>query len=494
MKKTMRLRIILCLAVMLLGSTTMQAASKVKYPGPKQYIWRYTLRDKQGTAYSLDHPGRWLSHKSIERRRRQGLSLDSTDLPVSARYLREMERQASHNKKPDWQFVGTSRWQNTVLVRSTDTLLLRCLAELDFVSEARQVWQSPDSIERRGPKIKVHEGWNPWDSIRDDRYGNGREQIEMLSGQRLHDIGCKGKGITIAVLDGGFQNCNEISALQRANIVGGKNFVWNPESRGQAPDLRVLRSEEPVPEILCRETDHGTKVLSTMATNEPQVLVGTAPEARYWLLRSEDQQSEQPVEEDYWTMAAEFADSVGVDIISSSLGYSNYDGTDNDYRQRDLDGRTALISRSASMLAQKGIILVSSAGNAGMGPWKKIEVPGDANNILTVGALNRQKENAPFSGVGPTQDGRVKPDVMALGSPAVLISGRGTIVRDMGTSFSTPIVAGLVACLWQALPEKTALDIIALVRQTASQHDQPDNIYGYGIPNFWRAYMIGKME
>ena len=495
--KTLRtIRLMLVLAVALLGGTAARdsaarAASKVKYPGPKQYIWRYTLRDKQGTAYALDHPGRWLSHNSIERRRRQGLSLDSTDLPVSARYLREMERQANQR---NWQFVGTSRWQNTVLVRSTDTLLLRRLAELDFVREARQVWQSPDSIERRGPKIKVHEGWNPWDSIRGDLYGNGREQIEMLSGQRLHDIGCRGKGITIAVLDGGFQNCDEIAALQRANIVGGKNFVWSPESRGQAPDLRTLRSEEPVPEILYREMDHGTKVLSTMATNEPQVLVGTAPEARYWLLRCEDQQTEQPVEEDYWTMAAEFADSAGVDIISSSLGYSNYDGTNDDYRQRDLNGRTALISRSASMLAQKGIILVSSAGNAGMGPWKKIEVPGDANDILTVGALNREKENAPFSGIGPTQDGRVKPDVMALGSPAVLISGRGTIVRDMGTSFSTPIVAGLVACLWQALPEKTALDIITLVRQTASQHDEPDNIYGYGIPNFWRAYMIGKME
>jgi len=498
MKKLVTIRLMICLAVTLLGGTAAQAASKVKYPGPKQYIWRYALRDKQGTAYALEHPGRWLSHKSIERRRRQGLLLDSTDLPVSAKYLKEMERQANppirRRGKPDWQFVGTSRWQNTVLVRSNDTLLLRSLASLDFVSEARQVWQSPDSVERRSPKIKVHDGWNPWDSIRGDRYGNGREQIEMLSGHRLHDIGCRGKGMTIAVIDGGFQNCNEIPALQRANIVGGKNFVWNPESRGQSPDLRILRSGEPVPMILFRETDHGTKVLSTMATDEPQVLVGTAPEARYWLLRSEDEQTEQPIEEDYWTMAAEFADSAGVDIISSSLGYSNYDGTDNDYRQRDLDGRTALISRSASMLARKGIILVTSAGNSGMGPWKKIEVPGDANDILTVGALNRQKENAPFSGVGPTQDARVKPDVMALGSPAVLISGRGTIVRDMGTSFSTPIVAGLVACLWQALPGKTALDIIALVRQTASQHDQPDNIYGYGIPNFWRAYMIGKME
>lgn len=501
MKKTMCLRIILCLSVALLGGTAVKAANKVKYPGPKQYIWRYTLRDKEGSAYSLDHPGRWLSHKSIERRRRQSLSLDSTDLPVNPRYVREMEKQAAGIAKgegrrtAEWQTIGTSRWHNTVLFRSTDTTLLRRLAELDFVKDVRQVWVSPDSIERRGPKIKVHEGWNPWDSIRGEIYGNGKEQIEMLSGHRLHDIGCKGKGMTIAVLDGGFQNTNEIPALQRANILGARDFVC-PEKPGISGNSGIPSASGTAadPDRIFRETDHGTKVLSTMATNESQVLVGTAPEARYWLLRSEDQQSEQPVEEDYWTMAAEFADSAGVDIISSSLGYSNYDGTDNDYRQRDLDGRTALISRSASMLAQKGIILVSSAGNAGMGPWKKIEVPGDANDILTVGALNRQKENAPFSGVGPTQDGRVKPDVMALGSPAVLISGRGTIVRDMGTSFSTPIVAGLVACLWQALPEKTALDIIALVRQTASQHDEPDNIYGYGIPNFWRAYMIGKVE
>jgi subtilisin family serine protease len=231
-----------------------------------------------------------------------------------------------------------------------------------------------------------------------------------------------------------------------------------------------------------------------MAANEPQILVGTAPEARYWLLRCEDQQTEQPVEEDYWTIAAEFADSAGVDIISSSLGYNEYDEGRGSYRLRDLDGQTALISRTASMLAQKGIILVNSAGNLGMGPWKKITFPADANDILTVGAVNIDRKNAPFCGVGPTQDGRVKPDVLALGSPASLISGRGTVIRDMGTSFSTPIVAGLVACLWQALPNKTAKEIINLVRQTSSQYQEPDNIYGYGLPNFWRAYMIGKVN
>jgi subtilisin family serine protease len=324
-------------------------------------------------------------------------------------------------------------------------------------------------------KHPYHETFNAWDSVKGELYGCGKEQVEMVVGQRLHNIGYKGKGITIAVLDGGFQNTDVIPAFQHANIVGTKDFVY-PNSL-----------------YFFQETDHGTKVLSAMAVNEPEVLVGTAPEANYWLLRCEDQQTEQPVEEDYWAMAAEFADSIGADIISSSLGYNEYDGYRGYYHQRNLDGHTALISHTASLLAHKGIILVNSAGNSGMGPWKKIVFPSDAQDILTVGALNTEKKNAPFSGVGPTQDGRVKPDVMALGSPTALISGRGTVVRDMGTSFSTPIVAGLVACLWQAMPQKTALEIIDLVRQAGNSFQQPDNIYGYGLPNFWRAYMIGRL-
>ena len=489
----MRLRLINIFFAAFICSFYVSAAKgpKIKYPGGKYYIWRYTLRDKQGSTFSLEHPGRWLSHKSIERRKRQGLALDTTDLPVSSRYLHEMEVEARSQGKKDWDLIGTSRWNNTVLVRSSDTTLLRSLAGLAFVSEAKQVWQSPDSIDRSMVKIKVHEAWNPWDSIKGELYGNGKEQIEMLQGHRLHSIGMKGKGMTIAVLDGGFQNCNEIPAIQHANIVGACDFVPSHSGHTGYPSSPGHPSS---PGNTYRATDHGTKVLSTMAANEPQVLVGTAPEARYWLLRCEDTETEQPVEEDYWAIAAEYADSIGADIISSSLGYNEYDKHIGDYRQRDLDGHKALISRTASLLARKGIILVNSAGNSGMGPWKKITVPADADDILTVGAVNRDKQNAPFSGVGPTQDGRVKPDVMALGSPACLISGRGTIIRDMGTSFSTPIVAGLVACLWQALPEKTAIDIINLVRQTASQHEEPDNIYGYGIPNFWRAYMIGKAK
>ncbi len=474
-------RLITCLLVAVICQipSNVSASTRKKYPGGKCYIWRYTLKDKQGSPHSLEHPGRWLSHKAVERRKRQGIALDSTDLPVSAKYLRQIEnslsqrQQGERRSKAEWVIVGTSRWNNTVLVRSNDTTLLRHLATLDCITQSQCVWTSPDSIDRY-VKHTYHETFNPWDSIKGVTYGNGKDQLEMLQGQRLHNIGLRGKGMTIAVLDGGFQNVNVIPAFMRGNIIGTKDFVY------------------PNSPFFYQETDHGTKVLSAMAANVPNVLIGTAPEARYWLLRCEDQQTEQPVEEDYWAMAAEFADSAGVDIINSSLGYNDYDSIPDYYHQRDLDGQTALISRTASMLAKKGIILVNSAGNSGMGPWKKISFPADAYDILTVGAVNMEKKNAPFSGVGPTQDGRVKPDVMALGSPASLISGRGSIIRDMGTSFSTPLVAGLVACLWQALPEKTALEIIELVRQTGSNAKDPDNIFGYGIPNFWRAYMIGK--
>ena len=476
-------RLITCLLVAVICQipSNVSASTRKKYPGGKCYIWRYTLKDKQGSPYSLEHPGRWLSHKAVERRKRQGIALDSTDLPVSAKYLRQIENSLSQRQqgeklsKAEWVIVGTSRWNNTVLIRSNDTTLLKHLATLDCITQSQCVWTSPDSIDRY-VKHTYHETFNPWDSIKGVTYGNGKDQLEMLQGQRLHNIGLRGKGMTIAVLDGGFQNVNVIPAFTQANIAGSKDFVY------------------PNSPFFYQETDHGTKVLSAMAANVPNVLIGTAPEARYWLLRCEDQQTEQPVEEDYWAMAAEFADSAGVDIISSSLGYNDYDSVPDYYHQRDLDGQTALISRTASMLAKKGIILVNSAGNSGMGPWKKISFPADANDILTVGAVNMVKKNAPFSGVGPTQDGRVKPDVMALGSPASLISGRGSIIRDMGTSFSTPLVAGLVACLWQALPEKTALEIIELVRQTGSNAKDPDNIFGYGIPNFWRAYMIGKVN
>ena len=298
----------------------------------------------------------------------------------------------------------------------------------------------------------------------------------MLGGVSMHDRGFRGRGMTVAVLDGGFMNADRIPCLKEARVAGWRDFV-------------VPRSES-----VFKEMDHGTKVLSTMAVNVPGVFVGTAPEATYLLLRCEDSRTESLAEEDYWAAAAEYADSAGVDIISSSLGFHAFDTPSDNYRLSQLDGRTAMISRTASMLADKGIVLVCSAGNDGMASWKKINVPADATDIITVGAVTPDRRNASFSSIGPTADGRVKPDVMALGSPTAVITGRGTIIKDVGTSFSTPVVAGLVACLWQALPGLTAKDIIRLVRDSADNRSTPDNIYGYGIPDFRKAYQEGRAE
>ena len=463
------LLIILLSACSLCAGTDQEAVRRVKYKDGPAYIYRIALTDKKGTGYSLEHPTRYLSRRSVERRKRQGLPLDSTDLPVSERYTRMIERDGI-------SIIGQSRWQNTILVRTHDTTSIHKVAKLPCVKAYKLVWQSPDTISPTAIKTKYHEHFEECDSVAGNLYGQSADQIAKLKGDRLHDIGLRGEAMMIAVIDGGFKNVDKIPAFQHADIRGHHDFVC------------------PASPSIFAETDHGTKVLSAMAVNQPFYYIGAAPKASYWLLRSEDQQTEQEVEEDYWTMAAEFADSIGCDIVNSSLGYNEYDHPAMSYHQWQLDGRTAFISRSASMMARKGIILINSAGNSGMGTWKKIGVPADADHILTVGAILADEPHkiAPFSSVGPTQDHRIKPDVVAIGAPARLVNGRGVIMSDMGTSFSAPIVCGLTACLWQALRHMKAEEVIELIRQTSSNYEHPDNIYGYGVPNFWRAYMIGK--
>lgn len=420
--------------------------------------FRVSLKDKAATAYSLKCPEAFLSEKAIARRRRQHLPIDSTDLPVCRKYVDEIRRQGVN-------IVVTGKWENFVTVSCNDSLLMKRVAALPFVSRTEKVWTSPagnepfmgtkrDSVLNHLPTVYP-------DSI----YGPAIHQIRLSNGDKLHEAGFRGQGMTIAVIDAGFHNADRITAMRNIRILGTKDFV-NPEA-----DIYA-------------ESSHGLMVLSCIGMNRPGIMTGTAPEASFWLLRSEDEYSEHLVEQDYWAAAVEFADSVGVDVINTSLGYYAFDDKSKNYTYRDLDGHRVLMSRQASRVADKGMVLVCSAGNSGAGSWKKITPPGDAEHVLTVGAIDRNGVLAPFSSVGNTADNRVKPDVVALGSEADVIGTDGNQAKANGTSFASPIMCGMVACLWQSRPGLTAKEVIELVRKLGDRADFPDNIYGYGVPDF----------
>lgn len=446
-------KLISFLAIALLATGASAQQDTLKY--------RISLKDKAATEYSLKKPEKYLSAKAIERRRKQNLPIDSTDLPVCRQYIDEIRKQGV-------KIVVTGKWDNFVTVSCNDTTLIDCIAALPFVLSTEKVWISPGagkpSMATERDSVLNQPTIHP-DSI----YGRAITQIQMSNGDKLHEAGFKGQGMTIAVIDAGFHNVDKITAMQNIRILGTKDFV------NQQADIFA-------------ESSHGMSVLSCIGMNRPDIMTGTAPEASFWLLRSEDEYSEHLVEQDYWSAAVEFADSVGVDVINTSLGYYSFDDKSKNYKYRDLDGRHALMSRQASHIADKGMILVCSAGNSGAGSWKKITPPGDADNVLTVGAIDKRAVLATFSSVGNTADHRVKPDVVAVGVGSDVIRTDGNQGRANGTSFSSPIMCGMVTCLWQACPTLTAKEVIELVRRSGDRAGFPDNIYGYGVPDMWKAY------
>ena len=446
-------KLISFLAIALLATGASAQQDTLKY--------RISLKDKAATEYSLKKPEKYLSAKAIERRRKQNLPIDSTDLPVLRKYIDEIRKQGV-------KIVVTGKWDNFVTVSCNDTTLIDRIAALPFVLSTEKVWISPGagkpSMATERDSVLNQPTIHP-DSI----YGRAITQIQMSNGDKLHEAGFKGQGMTIAVIDAGFHNVDKITAMQNIRILGTKDFV------NQQADIFA-------------ESSHGMSVLSCIGMNRPDIMTGTAPEASFWLLRSEDEYSEHLVEQDYWSAAVEFADSVGVDVINTSLGYYSFDDKSKNYKYRDLDGRHALMSRQASHIADKGMILVCSAGNSGAGSWKKITPPGDADNVLTVGAIDKRAVLATFSSVGNTADHRVKPDVVAVGVGSDVIRTDGNQGRANGTSFSSPIMCGMVTCLWQACPTLTAKEVIELVRRSGDRAGFPDNIYGYGVPDMWKAY------
>lgn len=428
--------------------------------------YRISLTDKAQTTYSPDRPEEFLSPKALARRARQNLPVDSTDLPVCQAYI-DLIRAEGVN------VVVTGKWDNFVTISCNDSTRIDRIAGLPFVRAVEKVWTAPDPSK---PSVATErDSLINAPAVSDSLYGPAITQIEISWGEKLHEAGFRGEGMTIAVIDAGFHNVDVIDAMRNIRVLGTRDFV-NPHS-----DIYA-------------ENSHGMAVLSCIGMNKPYVMIGTAPEASFWLLRSEDEYSEHLVEQDYWAAAIEFADSVGVDVVNTSLGYYSFDDKSKDYTYRDLDGRFALMSRQASRAADKGMVVVCSAGNAGAGSWKKTTPPGDAEHVLTVGAIDKKKTLAPFSSIGNTADNRIKPDVVAVGLRADVIGTDGNLRQANGTSFSAPVMCGMVTCLWQACPWLTAKEVIELVRRSGDRADYPDNIYGYGIPDMWKAYQTAVEE
>ncbi len=434
----------------------------------KALRYRVQLTDKKHNPYSLSRPEDFLSPKSIGRRKRLGLKVDEYDLPVTPKYLDGLREAGA-------KVLLTSKWTNTALVEfvGADTLRAEALKSLPYVESVRKVWIGPDSIASYQAPKRHEKITNACKDTVDNYYGLAAPQVEMLNVHRLHEAGFRGEGVTVAVIDGGFYNADCLTALKDCRILGAYNLV--------RPEVSIYEEHE-----------HGMMVLSCMAANVPHALVGTAPEASYYLIQSEDTHTEYLSEEDCWCRALEFADSLGVDLATNSLGYYDFDDPSMSHTYSEQDGRTALNSRAASLAASRGILLVNSAGNAGDEAWKKIGFPADATDIITVGAVDKRGINTIFSSVGNTADGRIKPDVMAQGGKTALLLPDGSVGYANGTSFSAPVFAGAAACLLQAFPKARPEEIIRAVQRAGHNAAHPNNIFGYGIPDMEKAFRLLK--
>lgn len=451
-------------------------ASAVVFAQSTTNYW-VVFKDKKNSNYSLSHPEAFLSERSIARREHQHIAYSDKDLPVNESYLKAILATGAKVK-------NKSKWFNAATVVLTDDRQLNEIQSLACIKSIKKIeiktsahsadkfnYEKNLSIAPTADAALMQK--SPATSY---NYGLSYQQAHMLGVDCMHQWGYTGQGIVIAELDAGFYNANILPAFDSlfANnqILGCRDFVVGDT-------------------LVFEDYSHGMSVLSCMGGNLPGQLVGTSPKADFWLLRTEDIATEGLHEEINWAVAAEFADSVGADIITSSLGYSNgFTIPADEHTYADMDGNTTIITKAADWAASVGIFVVSSAGNAGGPSWYKITAPADADSVLTVGAVDSVQVIAGFSSRGPTFDGRIKPNVVAQGVHATVASDMGGLGFFNGTSFSCPITAGAVACLWQANPTLTNMQLMAAIEQSANQYASPDTIKGYGVPNFCYANSI----
>ena len=415
------------------------------------------FQDKN-SSFSIDNPAEFLSTRAIERRTKQGINITEEDLPVNTSYITSIEDLGV----TVWY---ATKWLNGALIQTDSSRLVEITA-LPFVSSIEFV--APNGLKPENNKSLQKK--NQFDA--QGRTQSTETQNMLLGIDLMQQEGITGEGMLIAVLDGGFLGVDQTQPFE--HLVANNQIISAYDYVGNSTDVY-------------RYGDHGTKVLSVLAANSSGVFTGSVFNANFILCVTEDVFSEYRVEEYNWLFAAEMADSAGVDIISTSLGYNIFDDPSMNYNVQDLDGSTAINSKAASIAARKGMVITASAGNTGNSPWKTLTSPADALNILAVGAIKVDSSKASFSATGPSADGRIKPDVVALGVNTALINRNGNIVFNNGTSFSSPQIAGLAAGVWLSNPDFDYLQVIESIRNSGHLAQNPDNQTGHGIPNYIRA-------
>lgn len=434
------------------------------YAGSQDFYW-VAFTDKNNSEFSLSKPEEYLSPRAIQRRVKQEIKIDSLDLPVNRQYIEQVVDLGA-------TLVHISKWLNGITVQASAEDFAEKVLQLSFVKEVQRTKTA--NTKSAVNKFREPANGNP-EPVNAAYYGPSVFQTAIMNGQYLHNRDFKGQGMQIAVLDGGFFNADVYPALKD---------LWD--------DNRMLGTRDfvdPAAEFFATHY-HGMSVLSCMGGFIEGELVGTAPEASYWLIRSEDTDSEFLIEEDNWVAAAEFADSAGVDIINSSLGYYEFDDPTMNHHYSDMDGNTTRVTRGANIAASRGMLVFASAGNEGNSPWKYLIAPSDGDSVFAVGAVNKDTIPAKFTSYGPAFDGDVKPNGSAVGWNTYLQKSTGTLGFSNGTSFSSPVLAGMAACLWQSVPQAKAFEVKQAIEQSSHLYQHPDSLLGYGVPDFKKAYEI----
>lgn len=448
--------------------------SKVEAQNSK---WVVMFKDKNGTNFKLNQPIKYLSQRAIDRRTRYGIKIDSTDLPVNQTYINQVVAQGAVT------FMSSSKWLNQILINCTDAATLNKIKALPFVKSTNAVGN-----------LVANDGGNSVDKFKETvtpltttekllaapttkyNYGQSFGQVHIHNGEFLHDKGFTGKGMIITILDAGFYKYKSTKCFDsiraRNGFLGEKDFVSYDNSVNE-------------------DYDHGENCLSIIGANVPGTMVGTAPDANFWLIRTENAATEQPIEEHNWVAGAEFADSAGTDLISSSLGYTQFDNSTFNHTYANFYNNSTMCTQGAAYAAKKGIIVTNSAGNSGADSWKYLGFPSDADSVAAIAASDVNGNIAYFSSFG--YPGKVKPNITSVGYGTIIYTSFG-LSSGNGTSFSNPNINGLICCLWQAFPKFSNMEILKAVYASSDRAKNPTNRFGYGLPNMQKAYIILKRK